>query len=137
MGSRTRAREQALQILYMMDFNNFTTQSALELFRSHFETHEEEFGFIGKIVSGVTSNLKTIDENIEKHSDHWRLSRMPKIDLNILRIGTYELLHIPETPPSAVLNEAIELGKKFGESKSPAFINGILDQIFKQIRKAL
>ena len=132
MGSRSKAREQALQVLYLVDLAGTATDKALELFRSNFESQDDETVFTNHLVKGVVEHHLQIDALIEQNSEHWRLSRMPRIDRNILRLGTFELKYCPDTPPAVAIDEAIELSKKFGEGKTAAFVNGILDRISRR-----
>jgi N utilization substance protein B len=131
VGSRSRAREQALQILFFIDLTGTPAEEAFSLFRANFESQDDEVDFTRNLVLGISSRLADLDGNIEKCSENWRLSRMPRIDRNVLRIGAFELLHCPEIPPTVAMDEAIELAKKYGEERSPSFINGILDRIAK------
>jgi N utilization substance protein B len=133
MGNRRRAREQALQVLYLIDLTGMTDESALDLFRTNFENDEDEFAFVSELVKGVQTDLAEIDALIEKHAENWKLSRMPRIDRNILRLGTHQLLRRSDIPPAVVLDESVELGKRFGEEKTSSFVNGVLDRIFRGI----
>ena len=81
------------------------------------------------LILGACKNLPHIDDIIGRFSEHWRLSRMSKIDRNILRLSIYELLYLSDIPPAVTINEAVELGKRFGTEESGSFINGILDKI--------
>jgi N utilization substance protein B len=89
--------------------------------------------FMKELVMSLVSKMKEIDEIIQKYSDHWVLDRMTVIDRNILRIGTCELLLNFSTPPKVVINEAIDIAKKYGNEDSPEFINGILDKVYNEI----
>lgn len=137
MGSRSRAREQALQILYFIDLTGSAPDEAVGLFRANFESRDDELEFARDLVFGISSKQKDLDQQIERCSEHWRLSRMPRIDRNILRIGAFELLHRSDIPPSVAMDEAIELAKKYGEERSPAFVNGILDRISREFQKGI
>ncbi|MFH1263574.1 MAG: transcription antitermination factor NusB [Pseudomonadota bacterium] len=137
MGSRSRAREQALQILYFIDLTGTAVDEALRLFHANFESEEEEFEFACTLVTGITGKLAELDQKIEGCSENWRLSRMPRIDRNILRMGAFEILFAPEIPPAVAMDEAIELAKKYGEEHSPPFVNGILDRISKNREKGI
>jgi transcription antitermination protein NusB len=137
MGSRSRAREQALQILFFIDLTGTPPGEAIPLFRANFESQEDELEFATGLVTGICSKITDLDQSIEKCSDNWRLTRMPRIDRNILRIGAFEILHCPDIPPSVAMNEAIELAKKFGEEPTPAFVNGILDRISREHQKGI
>ena len=101
----------------------------MELFLSHFEGSAEAKEFARRLVSGVVSQAVEIDRLIQKCTEHWRLLRMAKVDLVILRVATYELVFCPDIPLNVSLDEAIEIGKRFGTDDSPTFINGVLDQV--------
>ena len=133
MGKRRKSREFALQALYQW---NITREGALRIlgqFRAHFlaEAEGDEFG--EQIVIGVLEHCGQIDQLIEQYSEHWRLDRMSMIDRTILRIATFELLYRDDIPAKVTLNEAIDLGKRFGSTDSGSFINGILDRIQREI----
>ncbi len=132
MGNRRKAREQALQVLYLIDSTGMAADAALDLFRTNFESHEEDFDFVSELVRGVLTHLAELDALIEKHAENWKLSRMPRIDRNILRLGAFQLLHRDDIPPAVTLDESVELGKRFGEEKTPAYVNGVLDRIFRE-----
>ena len=130
MGSRTRARECALQALYQVDTSAGDPREALRAILSHFEEADEETAsFAEQLVRGVQSERSAIDELIQRSSTHWKLERMARVDRNILRLAVYELLRRGDVPVRVTLNEAIELGKKFGSEESSAFVNGVLDRI--------
>ena len=137
MGTRRQARELALQFLYQFDSlkesssNSEDIEELLSLFwdENDIPCDDETKEFSSTLVMGSCSNLPRIDEILTSHSDHWRLKRMPTIDRNILRIAIYELLYLSNIPPPVTINEAVELGKRFGTEESGAFINGILDKI--------
>ncbi len=135
MGRRRKARERALQVLYQMDVSGTGAEEALE---SASEEAEERptpavRKYLGDLVLGVTQNRQVIDEIIQRHSANWRVDRMARVDRNVLRMATFELMHQPEVPPKVVLNEAIEIAKRFGSEESGAFINGILDKVAREI----
>lgn len=92
---------------------------------------EEAFSYAQRLVEGTTSNREQIDQLIRSQADNWRLERMPAVDRNILRLAVYEMLHERETPKLVVLDEAIELAKKFGSEQSGRFVNGLLDGLLK------
>jgi transcription antitermination protein NusB len=137
MGSRSRAREQVLQILYFIDLTGTSVEEAIRLFRANFESEEDEFEFARDLVVGICSGQGALDQRIEKCSENWRLTRMPRVDRSILRLGAFELLCRPDIPPAVAMDEAIELAKKYGEEHSPAFVNGILDRISREPEKGL
>ena len=90
--------------------------------------------FTHGLVDAVTGHLTDIDVAIEQSADNWKMSRMAVVDRNILRIGAGEILYFDDVPSKVAINEAIELAKKFGDSESPRFVNGILDKIAKDHR---
>ena len=127
---RTRARERAIQALYQIDVTASDLDEALSRFWRSFEPVEAEVMSLAEdLVRGVALHRRAIDEAIEGVSAHWRLDRMAKVDRNVLRLAVHELLHRGEVPVKVVINEAIELGKKYGSESSGAFINGVLDKI--------
>lgn len=135
MGNRHKSRELALQVLYEIEMKSTEPKLVFDLFWKHEEYPKEIKQFTVDIVEGVYRNRKEIDHIIEKHSTHWKLSRMAVVDRNILRVGVYELLYDHEIPTSVVINESIELGKSFGTEDSGAFINGILDHVAREVRQ--
>lgn len=129
MGKRRKSRELALQHLFQEEMNPNSIE--VVTITESLEVGDEVKGFYRQLVKGVISKKIDIDKLIEQHSNNWRVSRMAKVDLNILRMATYELIYCSEVPPSVALNEAIEISKKFGSEDSPSFVNGILDNILK------
>jgi N utilization substance protein B len=130
MGTRTKARECALQALYQLDVSGGDPREALRGVLSHFEEADSETErFADELVRGVQSERKSIDDIIQKSSTNWKLDRMARVDRNILRLAVYELLRRADVPVRVTLNEAVELGKKFGSEESSAFVNGVLDRI--------
>ena len=136
---RRRAREFALQALYAADVSGATGGIALAgVWASQLDAlgepleepvGPEETEFATELVRGVLDDKAAIDEKIERVSEHWRLARMPMVDRNILRLGTWELMQRSDIPTSVAINEAIELAKRFGGAESRAFVNGLLDRI--------
>lgn len=129
MGTRRKGRELALQALYQIDITGDSSPGALKVFMSHFEGSARSREFANRLVSGVLAQCEEIDHAIERSTDHWKLSRMAKVDLTILRLATYEILFCPDIPANVSMDEAIELGKRFGSGDSATFINGVLDPI--------
>jgi N utilization substance protein B len=126
---RTKARERALQALYQIDVAAEDIDEALPRFWRSFEPVEREVMAVAEtLVRGVAAHRRAIDEAIERVSTNWRLDRMAKVDRNVLRLATYELLRT-DVPVKVIINEAIELGKKYGSESSGAFVNGVLDKI--------
>lgn len=133
IGTRRLSRELALQVLFQQEFNPKQTVSAgLETFRKSFDAAPDIWNYAMEVLCGVEKNQGAIDTLIQNASSHWKLKRMALVDLNIMRIATYELKFAPEPIPEAVaIDEAIEISKKYGTVDSAAFVNGILDQIMK------
>ena len=132
MRKRTQAREYALQILYQIDVRNDPEDKILVDFWKNIETEPEVSDFAAKLVIGTIRNKKKIDEMISKYASNWKLSRMAVIDRNVLRMAAYELLFCEDIPPKVSINEAVDLAKKFGDTESGKFVNGILDKINKE-----
>ncbi|HET6573963.1 MAG TPA: transcription antitermination factor NusB [Fimbriiglobus sp.] len=131
MARRSRAREVALQLLFLKDQNAVPVpRPAVERF-AHDRLRDLDLVAFGlKLYDGVLAHQATIDQALADTAENWRLHRMMPADRNVLRLGAYELLHDPEpSPAAAVLNEAIELARRFGTADSPGFVNGILDKI--------
>ena len=133
MGKRRRSREFALQVLYQLEITKQGALQAMVQLRENFLPGEEEDEFTKRIVLGVTEHRQEIDRLIEERSENWRLNRMTIIDRNILRIAIFELLYCGDIPPKVTLNEAIDLGKRYGSEESGSFINGILDRIQNEV----
>jgi N utilization substance protein B len=130
LGSRTKARECALQALYQLDLSGGDPREALRGVLAHFEDADEATErFADELVRGVQSEKPQIDALIQTSSTHWKLERMARVDRNILRLAVYEILRRADVPLRVTLNEAVELGKKFGSEESSAFVNGVLDRI--------
>ena len=127
---RTKARERAVQALYQIDVAASDLDEALARFWRSFEPVEREVMELAEgMVRGVAQHRHAIDEAIEGVSAHWRLDRMARVDRNVLRLAVYELQERPDVPVKVAINEAIELGKKYGSESSGAFVNGLLDRI--------
>jgi N utilization substance protein B len=133
LGKRRRSRELALQVLYQLDITKQDAIRAIAQSRDHFSEKEERDGFAERIVFGVLEHGQEIDRLIEQYSENWRLDRMSMIDRNILRMALFELLYCEDIPPKVTLDEAIELGKRYGSEDSGSFINGILDRIQNEV----
>jgi len=142
MNSRRKGRESALQILYQMEItaplpsvSRANGSEAIEKFFEHFETPNEVLDHTTALVHGVLLNHTRIDELIAKNSEKWRIERMAIVDRNVLRVACYEFLFSPDLTPAIIIDEAVEIAKRFGSDKSAAFVNGILDSIAAETRK--
>ena len=135
MGLRRKGREAAFQLMYQVDVSGTELSVAEGEFWSQMGVPKDARDFASSLVEGVVEKLEEIDDLISSHSHNWKIHRMNSVDRNVLRLGVFELVHCRETPTKVIINEAIEIGKKFGTSDSSAFINGILDKISKNIRE--
>ena len=134
MGPRRKAREYALQLLFQWDITHDRIDQIATIF---FQNQEEEapavVDFARELVTGTVEHVEQIDVIIKRHAEHWRLDRMATVDRNLLRLATQEFLYDKETPKTVVINEAIEIARRFSSQESPQFINGILDSIKKEL----
>jgi N utilization substance protein B len=134
MGVRRAGRELALQALYQLDMRGETDrEGALAQFWAYFEGPDEVRAFARELVEGVQRDRERIDELIAGSVEHWRLSRLSRVDLNLLRLATHELAGRPEIPASVTINEAVEISRRFGSGESAAFVNGVLDHIAERL----
>lgn len=131
MGDRREARELALQALFFFDMDKSDPDKSLNLFCNN---NEEKLTqgvkpFFFDLIKGVTENKNQIDALLNRYSKNWKISRMSVVDRNIMRIAAFEIIKRPDIPFSVTINEAVEIGKKYGTDESGSFINGILDCI--------
>jgi N utilization substance protein B len=138
---RQRSRQVALQALYARDFadpqqadEGTGVQEIFERVAQNFDLPAGARDFALKLVSGTTSELSDIDELLAANATNWKISRMAAVDRNVLRLGIYELIRT-DTPVSVILDEAIQLARRFGGESSPSFVNGVLDAVAKQVGK--
>jgi len=130
---RTRARELAIQGLYQLDVQGSEVLEHLVEFFIENEPDDVARKLASDWTKGTWQNLQQCDELITESAIKWRLSRLSQVDKSILRLAVYQLQCCPDIPPKVVINEAIELAKKFSTDKSPAFVNGVLDAVSKKI----
>ena len=136
MGKRREARELALKFLYQTEFNSNSSDSELNSFCKRANVSEEIQDFTQTLIKNIFIHKKEVDGLLKKISVNWVPDRMAMIDKNILHLGICELLFDSTTPPKVVINEAVEIAKKFGTEESPDFINGILDKVYKDSKVA-
>ena len=130
MGRRHRSRELALQCLYCWEVTCCAVDELLANFwKLQPEATSDVREFTETLVYGTVAAVDEIDDAIRRQAENWRLDRMGKVDLSVLRLGTFELLHCPQTPIAVVIDEAIELAKRFGDVQAGQFVNGVLDGI--------
>jgi len=135
MGKRRKAREVALQFLYQLDQHGAEDPAPHgDEFWARHPVDRDTQTFADALVRGSKQQQARIDQLLAQYAEHWDLERMAVVDRNILRMAVYELLWAPDVPPKAVINEAIEIAKKFGTTESSRFINGVLDRILREQR---
>lgn len=133
MGIRRVARECAVQMLYQRDVGKHECDYILKSFWEMNEHSPKVREFATRLFEGSVARLKDIDGLIQAHAENWRLSRMAAVDRNILRLAVFELLSEDKTPSTVIINEALEVARKFSTHESAQFVNGILDSIRKQL----
>ena len=136
MGARRKARELALQMLFQYDMAGNAPDMVVSTFEDLQKSKPNTREFAERIFRGTVDHLAAIDDMIQAQAENWRLSRMAVVDRNIIRMSVYEFLYESDTPKLVIIDEAIEIGKKFGTQKSSQFINGILDGILKRYNLA-
>ena len=135
MSTRRKAREAALQMLFLVDQSGQDEQDAAAVIDqfwnglSSSSMHEDTREFADRLVLGFCAHRQQVDDTIRGASTHWRLERMARVDRNVIRVAVYELLRCPDIPRRVSINEAIEVAKRFGDEGSSSFVNGILDRI--------
>ncbi|WMJ81860.1 transcription antitermination factor NusB [Clostridium sp. MB40-C1] len=132
--NRRKSREIAMKLLFEMTINKEEYKYILERFKENTEIklQDVDFEYITKIIQGIEENIKIIDGQIENNLRNWKLNRLSKIDMSILRLATYEIMFLDDVPDKVSVNEAIELTKKYSDDNSPAFINGVLGNMIKK-----
>ncbi|MGH9630508.1 MAG: transcription antitermination factor NusB [Bryobacteraceae bacterium] len=137
MASRRQSRHRAIQILYQSDIRGLPVEEAIASFYDslYSEENPEQPGrdeFMENLVKGTSARTPSIDPHIERHSEHWRLKRMPAVDRNIMRMAIFELMSA-ELPPPVIIDEALDLARRFSGDESVSFINGVLDAVRKEL----
>lgn len=149
-GSRRQGRELAIKILFSLFEDQSSLDHVLETFWNNFRFNNDILGdpldevelpvkqdvrlFTEELVRGVAMHREQLDQVIDEFSTNWSLDRMSRVDLAILRMGAFELLFQPQTPTSVVINEAVEVGKRYGTQETPSFVNGLLDKVSRIYR---
>ena len=138
MGTRRKSRELALQMLFQADMGGQSMDQVLRTFWSGRGTVSEEVrNFAEDLFRTATEKAGEIDQLIERHAQHWRMERMAAVDRNLLRSGVAEFLGFPRTPKPVVINEALEIARKFSSPESVQFINGVLDSVARELDGAV
>jgi len=132
VGSRRRARELALQLLYQYELTGADPEKMQAEFEDWRGAADRAREFADVLLRGALDHFEEIDGELERQTANWRLDRLAAVDRNILRLAMYELLYHSETPHAVVIDEAIEIAKKFGAAESPRFVNGVLDGFVKR-----
>ncbi len=133
--TRRSSRELALQVLFQREFmNQASPDELLNLYQQHLSLGGEVVEYTKSLVNSVMTYQEKIDELVQKYSVNWNIKRLSLVDLNIMRIAVCEMVYMPDdsVPPKAVINEAIEIAKKYSSLEAPGFVNGILDQILNK-----
>lgn len=132
MRKRHRARRIALQALYQADVANVPVEEAIEFLVQDKNLPSDVIEFVKRLAIGAWEHRAELDKVIQECAPHWSVERMAHVDRNILRMATYEILHMPDIPYSVSINEAVELAKLFGASESGRFVNGILGGVVRR-----
>jgi N utilization substance protein B len=137
MGTRRKSRELTMQMLFQGDLGKQTPEQVRKVFwASVTDVDEETRGFAEDLYRVATSRQVEIDALIEQHSQNWRLERMPVVDRNLLRAGIAEMLGFPKTPAAIVINESLEVARRYAAPESVNFLNGVLDAVARDLLKA-
>lgn len=132
---RRKARELVLRMLYQMETNGEDTERALARYCESFPYQQDIIDYSKSILSGIKRERDAIDRYIKDACDNWKLDRITYVDINILRLGIYEMLFSEDVPPKVAIDEAIEIAKKYGNEDSREFINGVLDRVLRDFYK--
>jgi len=133
MGRRRKARELAVQVLFNLEFSSDSPSDVFDLICEMFHSGKAIRSFSKELVLGVCEKRDDLDELIAHASKNWRLDRMSRLDKCILRLAAYEILFMEDIPPKVSIDEAVEIGKRFGSDGSGGFINGVLDNIYNKL----
>ncbi len=133
MGKRRKARESALQILFQLEFNAADPEDVIRGFWEHQKAADDVKEYAAWLVRGIRESQESVDDAIQSASEHWRIPRMAVVDRNILRIAVFEMLRAKTLVPAIVINEAIEIAKRYSGEEASVFINGILDAVRKTL----
>ena len=135
MGLRRQGREYALQLLFQVELPSDPITSVEERFWASLQPEADARAFAGELARGTLEHLTEIDATIAGATEHWRLERMAVVDRNVLRVAVFELVYRQDTPTAVVIDEAIEVVRKYGAPESAPFINGSLDAIRRDVER--
>ena len=136
MSSRRKARELALQMLFQWDVGDHTVEHVVSTFLASKKLDADVESFARGLFEGAVREVDALDDALRERAEHWRPERMAAVDRNVIRLALYELLHHPHTPPAVVINEALEIARRFSGKDSVEFVNGVLDGIRKTLPAA-
>jgi transcription antitermination protein NusB len=137
MGTRRKSRELALQMLFQADMGKQSLEQVRKTFwEQRSDVEDETRGFADDLFRVAGERAPEIDALIQQHADNWRVERMAAVDRNILRAGVAEFMAYPTTPKPVIINEALEIARKYSSPESVHFINGVLDSVAKDIESA-
>ncbi|WP_143314335.1 transcription antitermination factor NusB [Clostridium sp. HBUAS56017] len=134
--SRKKSREKAMELAFGMEISKDTTNEALETFVDNFEgdnLKDLDLQYIREILEGIDNNKVQIDSIIEQNLQNWKIERIAKINLTILRLAIFEMKYVDDVPGRVALNEGLELAKRYSDDKSVSFINAVLDKVLKNL----
>lgn len=135
MGARTSGRQAAVQMLFGLDATGVEVEAAIVAFWREMAGDAEGRPYADECVRGVAEERAALDEIVSAASSNWRIERMTRVDRNVLRLGAWELLRRTDVPRSVVIDEAVELAKRFGSEESGAFVNGVLDRVAENLHR--
>ena len=133
MGSRRKARELALQMLFQWEVGDHTVEHVVSTFLASKKLDADVESFARGLFEGAVREVDALDDALRERAEHWRPERMAAVDRNVIRLALYELLHHPQTPSAVVINEALEIARRFSGKDSVEFVNGVLDGIRKTL----
>lgn len=136
MGARHRGREAALQMLFQLEASAAEPEQVIQLFWKSFEADPDGREYANAALRGFAEHAAEVDARITKASENWRLERMARVDRNVLRLATWELVYKGDVPRAVILDEAVELAKTFGTDESKAFVNGVLSKVADEVGRS-
>jgi N utilization substance protein B len=136
MASRRKSRELALQMLFQWEVGKHSPAHVVATFLDPEKVDTPAVSFARRLFQGTVDNVSTLDPMLSQHAKNWRIERMAAVDRNVLRLALFELLHQPDTPPAVVINEALEIARRFSGEDSAEFVNGVLDAVSKALPAA-
>lgn len=133
MASRRKSRELALQMLFQWEVGKHTPAHVVATFLKPKEAEAPENTFARELFQGTVDEISALDPMLRQHASHWRLERMAAVDRNLIRLALFEMLHHPQTAHAVIINEALDIARRFSGEESAQFVNGVLDAIRKSI----